>query len=415
MNLRGFLWVTYLNKVYDWFEERLEIQAIADDITSKYVPPHVNIFYCLGGITLTCFLVQVATGFAMTFYYRPTVTEAFASVQYIMTEANFGWLIRSVHRWSASMMVLMMILHVFRVYLTGGFKKPRELTWVTGVVLAVLTASFGVTGYSLPWDQIGYWAVKIVTGVPEAIPVIGSSLVELLRGSSSVGQSTLTRFYSLHTFVLPLLTAVFMLMHFSMIRKQGISGSYIEGRLVLLEENLFYDQTPFYSASTGSNSPIPITKKPDLNDPVLRAKLAKGMGHNYYGEPAWPNDLLYIFPVVILGTIACNVGLAVLEPSMIGEPADPFATPLEILPEWYFFPVFQILRTVPNKLLGVLLMVSVPTGLLTVPFLENVNKFQNPFRRPVATTIFLIGTVVALWLGIGATLPIEKSLTLGLF
>ena len=121
------------------------------------------------------------------------------------------------------------------------------------------------------------------------------------------------------------------------------------------------------------NSPILITKKPDLNDPVLRAKLAKGMGHNYYGEPAWPNDLLYIFPV------------------------------------------FQILRTVPNKLLGVLLMVSVPAGLLTVPFLENVNKFQNPFRRPVATTVFLVGTVVALWLGIGATLPIDKSLTLGLF
>jgi cytochrome b6 len=213
-----------MSNVYDWFQERLEIQAIADDITSKYVPPHVNIFYCLGGITLTCFIVQVATGFAMTFYYRPTVTEAFASVEYIMTEVNFGWLIRSVHRWSASMMVLNMILHVCRVYLTGGFKKPRELTWVTGVALASVTVSFGVTGYSLPWDQVGYWACKIVTGVPDAIPVVGGLLVEVLRGGVSVGQSTLTRFYSAHTFVLPVVAVVLMLTHFVMIRKKGISG-----------------------------------------------------------------------------------------------------------------------------------------------------------------------------------------------
>jgi cytochrome b6 len=213
-----------MSNVYDWFQERLEIQAIADDITSKYVPPHVNIFYCLGGITLTCFIVQVATGFAMTFYYRPTVTEAFASVEFIMTQVTFGWLIRSVHRWSASMMVLNMILHVCRVYLTGGFKKPRELTWVTGVALASVTVSFGVTGYSLPWDQVGYWACKIVTGVPEAIPIIGSLVVQVLRGGVSVGQSTLTRFYSAHTFVLPVVAAVLMLTHFVMIRKQGISG-----------------------------------------------------------------------------------------------------------------------------------------------------------------------------------------------
>ncbi|TYG74271.1 hypothetical protein ES288_D04G169000v1 [Gossypium darwinii] len=139
------------------------------------------------------------------------------------------------------------------------------------------------------------------------------------------------------------------------------------------------------------NSPILITKITDLNDLVFRAKLAKGMSHNYYGEPSWPNDLLYIFPVVILSTIACNVGLA------------------------YFFHVFQILCTVPNKLLGILLMVAVSAGLLTVPFLENVNKFQNPFCPLVMTTVFLIGTAVALWLGIGATLPIDKSLTLGLF
>ncbi|KAL4391476.1 hypothetical protein AHAS_Ahas03G0248900 [Arachis hypogaea] len=128
----------------------------------------------------------------------------------------------------------MMILNVFCVYLTGGFKKLRELTWVTGVVLAVLTASFGVTGYFLSWDQIGYWAVKIVTEVPEAIPEIGSSIVALLKKSASVGQSTLTRFYSLHTFVLPFFTVVFMLMHFPMIRKQDISGSNCYYKLVLL-------------------------------------------------------------------------------------------------------------------------------------------------------------------------------------
>jgi cytochrome b6 len=213
-----------MSKVYDWLDERLEITPFVDDATGKFIPPHVNIFYCLGGVTLVCFLIQFATGFAMTFYYKPTVAEAFESVRYIMTQVNFGWLLRSIHRWSASMMVLMMILHVFRVYLTGGFKKPRELTWVTGVVLAVLTVSFGVTGYSLPWDQVGYWAVKIVSGVPSAIPVVGTTMVELIRGGESVGQGTLTRFYSLHTFVLPWLTAVFMTMHFLMIRRQGISG-----------------------------------------------------------------------------------------------------------------------------------------------------------------------------------------------
>ena len=156
-------------------------------------------------------------------------------------------------------------------------------------------------------------------------------------------------------------------------------------------------------------------KLPDLSDPKLRAKLAQGMGHNYYGEPAWPNDLLYIFPVVIMGSFACIVALAVLEPSMIGEPANPFATPLEILPEWYLYPVFQILRSLPSKLLGVLAMAAVPLGLSIIPFLENVNKFQNPFRRPVATTVFLFGTLVTIWLGIGAALPLDKSLTLGLF
>ena len=158
-----------------------------------------------------------------------------------------------------------------------------------------------------------------------------------------------------------------------------------------------------------------VAKKPDLTDPVLRAKLAKGMGHNYYGEPAWPNDILYMFPVVILGVVSLAVGLSVLDPAVIGEPANPFATPQEILPEWYFYPTFNQLRVIPNKLAGVLSMVAVPLGLATVPFIESINKFQNPFRRPIAMTVFLGGALYAIWMGIGATMPIDKAITLGLF
>jgi cytochrome b6 len=207
-----------------WLEERIELQPLVDDITTKFVPPHVNIFYCLGGLTLTCYLIQIATGFALTFYYKPAVEEAFSSVLRIEQEINFGWLIRSMHKWSASLMVAFMILHVFRVYLTGGFKAPRELTWISGLILALIVASFGVTGYTLPWDQVGYWACQIVTSVPSGLPLIGGFLTRLTRGSSYVGQATLTRFFVAHTFLLPLLCTAFMLQHFYLIRAQGISG-----------------------------------------------------------------------------------------------------------------------------------------------------------------------------------------------
>nr|WDB00056.1 cytochrome b6/f complex subunit IV [Cyanidium sp. THAL103] len=158
-----------------------------------------------------------------------------------------------------------------------------------------------------------------------------------------------------------------------------------------------------------------IIKKPNLKDPKLRAKLAKGMGHSSYGEPAWPNDLLYTFPIVILGTISCCIGLSVIEPSGIGEPANPFATPLEILPEWYFYPTFNLLRVIPNKLLGVLSMAAVPLGLILIPFIENFNKFQNPFRRPLSSVMFVISTIITIWIGIGATMPINKAISLGIF
>ena len=214
--------------IYDWCEERLEIQSIADDILGKFVPAHVNIFYCLGGILLVSFIFQGGSGFALTIYYQPTVVEAFPSVQLIFAHVNLGWFIKSIHRWSSGVIELILILHIARVYLTGGFKKPRELIWITGIILGSTTVSFGVTGYSLPWDQVGYWACKIITGVPEALDKImagiGKISVLRLRGGFSVNQSTLTRLYSIHTFVLPLVTLILLILHFSILRKQGISG-----------------------------------------------------------------------------------------------------------------------------------------------------------------------------------------------
>ena len=217
-----------MGALYEWFEERLEIQSITDDILSKYVPVHVNLFYCFGGIVLTTFLIQMGTGLALTICYIPTVAEAFYSVDFLSYDMILGWLIRSCHRWASNVMMTFLILHVIRVYLTGGFKKPRELIWTTGIIGSLIVVSFGVTGYSLVWDQVGYWASKIVTAVPECLDLhfrpIGSTLVLFLRGGQAVSQITLTRFYTCHTFVFPLLLVSVLTLHFTMIRKQGISG-----------------------------------------------------------------------------------------------------------------------------------------------------------------------------------------------
>ena len=154
--------------------------------------------------------------------------EAFSSVEQVVIAVNIGWAVRSVHRWSSGVMFQVLILHVSRVYMTGGYKKPREITWVTGTLLALITLSFGVTGYSLPWDQVAYWACKIVTATPEALdklfPSIGTLLVLRLRAGYSVTQVTLTRLYSIHTLILPLVALALLLLHFLLLRKQGISG-----------------------------------------------------------------------------------------------------------------------------------------------------------------------------------------------
>ena len=213
---------------YLWFEERFELQTIQDDILSKYVPAYINIFYCFGGVVFTSFIVQVSSGFTLRIYYRSSVLDALESVSVINSQTHLGWLIRTFHRWSSSIMVIFVRLHIIRVYLTGSFTKPREITWITGLLSSLVASSFGITGYSLPWDQVAYWASKIVTSTPQifdtTIQDLGTTIVNTFRGNLTVKQNTLSLFYMIHTFVLPSISLVLLLFHFLLIRKQGISG-----------------------------------------------------------------------------------------------------------------------------------------------------------------------------------------------
>lgn len=206
-----------------WLDERLPISKTFKQIAKHPVPSFINPFYCFGGLTFLCFLLQVFTGIWLAFYYKPTPEEAYASIQFIMEEVRFGVVIRSIHHYSANLMILFLMIHMARVYFTGSFKKPRELNWITGVTLFLITLGFGFTGYSLPWDQISYWAAVVGTEIVSSIPVIGDNLLLMMRGALKVGDQTLLRFYVAHVIFFPLITIIGLVAHFIMVRIQGIS------------------------------------------------------------------------------------------------------------------------------------------------------------------------------------------------
>ena len=210
--------------IYGQLDDRLDIKDAVEKNLSKPVPPHVNWTFCFGGITLFLFIVQAVTGIMLLMYYRPTVAEAYKSVVYVTNNVPFGWLIRGLHHWAANGMVVMVFLHMLRVFFYGAYKPPRDFNWVTGVILLMITLGFGFTGYLLPWNQISYWATTVGTEAPGAMPVIGEYIIILMRGGPSVTQITLTRFFAIHVVILPVIIGFFLVGHFLMIRKQGISG-----------------------------------------------------------------------------------------------------------------------------------------------------------------------------------------------
>src|SRR5262250_408660 len=210
--------------VRNWLEERLEWDDLIAPLRHKTVPLHrLSYWYFLGGITLFLFIIQVLTGILLLLYYRPGANEAFESVQYIMTQVQFGWLIRSIHSWSANLMIFTAFAHMFSVLFLKAYRKPRELTWVSGVILLFLVMGFGFSGYLLPWNTLAFFATKVGTEITAQIPVIGKPLMIFLRGGEEVTGATLTRFFGFHVAVLPGITTLLLLVHVALIQQFGMS------------------------------------------------------------------------------------------------------------------------------------------------------------------------------------------------
>ena len=216
-------WVPLTTRAVDWVDERYDIREPMAKVLNKPVPKFaLRWWYCLGGITAFLFVVQAITGIMLAFYYKPTAAEAYASIQFIENEVRFGAAIRMIHAWSANGMIVMCIAHMLRVFIMGAYKNPRELNWLSGTILLLLTLVFGFTGYLLPWDQRAYWATTVGSDIAGSVPAIGNLVLVMLRVGWDVSEATLGRFYGLHIIITPLLTVAFMLAHFVMIRRLGI-------------------------------------------------------------------------------------------------------------------------------------------------------------------------------------------------
>ncbi len=219
---RSFDGGRFFNLVLDWVDERIGVRGLVAAALHVTIPRSAHTFY-LGGITLFFFGVQATTGILLALYYQPTPDAAYDSILYIMNQTNFGWLIRSVHAWSANMMIVFCVLHLLRVVIQGAYKKPRELTWMAGMGLLFVTLGFGFTGYLLPWDQRAYWATTVGTEIPGSLPLVGPAVRELLRGGTDVGALTLSRFFGVHMLVLPLTLAGLVGLHLLIVHQQGLA------------------------------------------------------------------------------------------------------------------------------------------------------------------------------------------------
>ncbi|MEM9558094.1 MAG: cytochrome bc complex cytochrome b subunit [Acidobacteriota bacterium] len=331
-----------------WLHERLPISGEdLRELTNEPVPNHLKRWwFALGGTPAYLFVVQIVTGILLAFYYQPAPETAYESVRYITEEAAYGWLLRGIHKWGATLMIAAVILHQMRVYFTGAYRKPREINWMVGMCLLISTLMLGFTGYCLVYEQLSYWGAAVGANIAGSVPLVGDFMKVMLLGGDGFNQHTLPRFFVLHAAVLPTLLILLIVVHIAIIRVQGVT------------EFEFADEPP---------------DKPKT--------------FNFFPEHVMSELIIGLLLMVVLAA------LATISPPIMGPRADPLVTPEVIKPEWFFYVAFRWLKLFPGTF-AVLSTGFIVFIMFAWPFIDD--WLRRRFKKPE----------ISVWIGIFGVLSI---------
>ena len=358
------------SKLGQWFDSRLPLLTLAHHINDYPTPKNLNYWWTFGGILTFFLIIQIITGLVLAMHYVAHADLAFGSVEHIMRDVNYGWLIRYLHANGSSMFFLAVYIHIFRALFYGSYKAPREMIWIIGMFIYLLMMATAFMGYVLPWGQMSFWAATVITNLFSAIPLVGESITSWLWGGYAVGSPTLTRFFSLH-YLMPFLIFGLVILH--------IWALHIPG----------------------NNNPVGIDiKKPSKETVSFHPYIVI---KDFYA--------LLIFLIIFSGFVF-------FAPNVLGHPdnyieANPMVTPSHIVPEWYLLPFYAILRSVPDKLGGVVVMFAAVFILMFLPWLDT-SKVRSAVFRPLYKVFFWILVIDVIVLGyIGANPPEGMYLIIG--
>ena len=372
------------NNVWDWVNERVPgmMPVYRKHMTEYYAPKNFNFWYYMGSLALLVLVNQILTGIFLTMHFKPSAAEAFSSVEYIMRDVEWGWLIRYMHSTGASLFFIVVYLHMFRGLMYGSYQKPRELVWILGMLIYLVLMAEAFMGYVLPWGQMSFWGAKVIISLFGAIPVIGNGLTEWIMGDYLPSDATLNRFFALHVIALPLVLLLLVVLHLGALHE------------------------------VGSNNPdgVEIKKGPKGNRWSPTAPADGVPFHPYYTV----KDTFYVFAMMGIAAFiiffAPAFGGWFLEHDNFTE-ANRLVTPEHIKPVWYYTPYYAMLRVVPHKLSGVLVMFGAIAILFALPWLDRAKVKSYRYRGVLSKVLLFAFAISFVWLGkIGAgpgTDPVE--------